>query len=97
LFEEIIESFEHDIWDFMVLSPVEPINNSTFMQVGAPEEIVNYHYTLEIGFYSDESGLTMYRLYTLNKDFILQCFVDYWQDQVIPDVSSWEDITEEMN
>jgi len=96
LFEEIIGSFEPDIWDFMVLAPEKPINNCTFIQVGAPDEIVDYHYTLEIGFDSDESGLTMYRLNTLDRDFVLQCFVDYWQDQLIPDVSSWEDITEEV-
>ena len=95
LFNEIIESFEPDVWDFMVLSPDKPIGNSTFLQVGAPEETVDY-YTIEAGFYDEENGLVVYRLFTLDKDYILQRFIDYWQSQIIPDISSWEDITEEL-
>jgi hypothetical protein len=96
LFDEIIKSFEPDIWDFMVLSPDKPINNCAFIQVGAPDEITNYQYTLEVGFETIENGLTLYRLYTTDKDTVLQYFVNYWQDQIIPDISTWEDVSWEM-
>ena len=96
LFEDILNSFEPDIWDFMVLSPSKPINGSTFIQVGAPQEIVDFQYTLEIGFYSMESGLTMYRSYTTDKDVVLHYIIDYWQEQKLPDISSWKDVSEEM-
>ena len=96
LFENIINSFEPDIWDFMVLSPSKPISGSTFIQVGAPQETVDFQYTLEIGFSSLESRLTMYRTYTMDKDMVLHCIIDYWKYQNIPDISSWEDVSEEM-
>lgn len=96
LFDEIISSFSPDIWDFMVLSPNKPINDSTFMQVGAPEEAVDFQFTLEIGFENPKSGLKMYRLYTEDKDAVMQCFIDYWKEQRLPDISLWEDVSEEM-
>jgi hypothetical protein len=96
LFEEIIDNFSPNEWDFMVLSPDKPINYCTFIQVGAPDEITDYHFTIEIGFYNDEDGLIMYRFYTLDKNFVLQCFNDYWRDQKIPDYSKWEDVSDEM-
>ena len=96
LFDEIISGFSPDVWDFMVLSPNKPINDSTFLQVGAPEEIVHFQFTLEIGFENPKSGLRMYRLYTKDKDLVLQYFIDYWQNRIIPDISLWEDISEEM-
>ena len=96
LFDEILNGFSSDVWDFMVLSPDKPINDCTFLQVGAPEEIVDYQYTLEIGFESRKTGLTMYRLYIGDKDMVLRCLIDYWQEQKIPDISFWEDVSAEM-
>jgi hypothetical protein len=96
LFNEIISGFRPDVWDFMVLSPNKPIKDSTFIQVGAPDEIVHFQFTLEIGFENPKSGLQMYRLYTKDKDVVLQYFVDYWQNRIIPDISLWEDVSEEM-
>jgi len=96
LFDEIISSFSPEFWDFMVLSPDIPIQDSTFIQVGAPQESVGFVYTIEIGFETKEDGLTLYRLYTDDHDIALQCIIDYWQDQKIPDVATWEDVTWEM-
>ena len=96
LFHNIIDCFSPDIWDFMVLAPDKPISGSTFIQVGAPEEIVDFKFTLEIGFENLKSGLKIYRLYTDDKSMVLQCFIDYWQEQRIPDISLWEDVSEEM-
>ena len=96
LFDEIITGFDPDIWDFMTLSPDEPIDGSTFLQVGAPQENVDFQFTLEIGFYDEKSGLTMYRTYTKDKNTVMQFFIDYWQEQKIPDISTWEDVSAEM-
>ena len=97
LLDEIISSFTPDVWDFIVLSPDIPIHDSTFIQVGAPTENVDYQFTVEIGFETGEKGLTLYRLYTKDKELVLQYIVDYWQDQVIPDIRTWEDVTWELN
>ena len=91
LFDEILSSFNSDIWDFMVLEPDQPVQGSTFIQVGAPQEIADFQLVLYIGFGDEETGFTMYRLYTADKHLVLQYFVDYWQGQQIPDISLWED------
>ena len=96
LFDEIMNSFMPGVWNFMVLSPEIPIQDSTFIQVGAPQKNVGFQYTLEIGFETRENGLTLYRLYTRDKDIVLQYIIDYWQEQKIPDVLSWEDVSWEM-
>jgi len=96
LFEEIINSFSPDIWDFMVLAPDNPIQGSTFIQVGAPQAITDFQFDLQIGFYSVETGLTMYRLGTEDKNVVLRYFIDYWQEQIIPDISLWQDMTDEL-
>ena len=96
LFDAIINSFCPDVWDFMVLSPNKPIQDSTFIQVGAPTKNVGFQYTLEISFKNKDNGQTMYRLYTKDKDILLQYLIDYWQEQKIPDILSWEDVSWEM-
>ena len=92
LFEEIISS-SPDTWDFMVLEPDKPIQDSNFIQVGAPIAFTDFQFSLEIGFGDMETGVRLYRLLTEDKNVILQYFIDYWQEQRIPDISLWEDIS----
>ena len=96
LFKEIINSFSADEWDFMVLSTDKPINDCTFIQAGAPQEIVDFQYVVEVGINNKKSGLRVYRMYTEDKNEVLQYFVDYWKEQKIPDISSWSDVTDEI-
>ena len=96
LFEEIINSFTPDIWDFMVLATDDPVQDSTFIQVGAPQAITDFQFDLQIGFYNAETGLKMYRLETEDIDVVLKYFKDYWQEQIIPDISLWQDMTDEL-
>jgi len=56
----------------------------------------DYPYTMEAGFGGKRRSVAVYRLYTKDKDIVLQHLVDYWRDQKIPDVSSWENITGEL-
>ena len=90
LFEEIINS-SPDTWDFMVLEPDKPIQDSIFMQVGAPMAHTDSSFLLEIGF-----GSRLYLLVTEDKNVVLQYMIDYWQEQVIPDISLWEDISDRL-
>ena len=96
LLDEIISGFNPYVWDFLVLSPSNPIQDSIFIQVGAPTEIVDYQYTVEIGFRTYDEGVTLYRLYTSDKETALQYVVDYWKEQTIPDILAWEDVTWEF-
>ena len=95
LFEEILSSFSPDAWNFMTLVPDKPIQESTFIQVGAPLEFFDFQLVLYIGFGDMETGYTMYRLLAEDKNVVLQYFVDYWQEQQIPDISLWEDVSDE--
>ena len=97
LFDEIISGFNPYVWDFLVLSPSNPIQDSIFIQVGAPTETVAYQFTVEIGFMTEDGGVTLYRLYTTDKEAVLQYVVDYWKEQTIPDILAWEDVTWELN
>jgi len=96
LIREILSSFNRDEWDFMILAPDNPIENCTFIQVGSPQEVTAFKYTLEAGFHTPQSGLKMYRLLTEDRNRILQYFVDFWNEQIIPDISLWEDVSEEL-
>ena len=96
LFKKILNGFSPDVWDFMVLSPAEPIQECTFVQVGAPQANTQFQYTLETGFYNSERGLLLYRLYTKDQVVVLHHLAQFWQEQIAPDISSWEDVTSEM-
>lgn len=97
LFHQVLNSFSSDDWDFMVLSPNKPINNNTFIQVGSPQAITKFKFTLETGFDDGNGNLKMYRCHIENKDVVLQYVIDYWDKQQVPDISFWQDITHEMN
>jgi len=99
LFEEIINSFSPDIWDFLVLEPNKPIQDSTFIQVGAPQADSPwpYKFDMNIGFGCAETGFRMYLFITDDQDVVLQYIIDYWQEQRIPDISLWEDISHYFN
>ena len=90
LFEEILNS-SPETWSFMVLEPDRPIQSSHFMQVVSPNR--EGHFFLEIGFGATETGYSLYLLCTEDKNVVLQHLIAYWQNQIIPDVSSWEDIS----
>jgi len=96
LFEKLIDRLNSDAWDFIVLAPSKPVKESTFLQVGAPLETTDLQLTVEIGFGDENSGVKMYRSYTKDKSVALQYLIDYWQEQKIPDISSWEDVSDEI-
>ncbi|MCL1914950.1 MAG: hypothetical protein FWG10_14055 [Eubacteriaceae bacterium] len=97
LISQIINSFSPNEWDFLVLSPELPIQDSTFLQAGSPEEMVDFQYTLEIGFYNENNGRAIYRLYTKDKNVVMEYLIDYWQEGKIPDLLLWEDVSQEIN
>jgi len=94
LFEEIINT-SSDTWNFMVLEPNQPIQDSIFLQVGAQwaDTAWPFKFNLEIGFGETETGVRLYRFITEDENVVLQYFIDYWQEQIIPDISLWEDVS----
>lgn len=95
-FLDHLEQFTTEIWDFIVLESDVPINRSTFIQVGAPDINNNLNLTVEIGMKNAEK-IEMYRYYTSNISEILEMLMNYFEQQQIPDISSWEDVSDEMN
>ena len=55
-----------------------------------------YPYTIEAGFGGKRRSLAVYRMYTKDKDVVLQHFIDYWRDQKVPDISTWENVSDEL-
>jgi len=93
LFEEIISS-RPDLWDFMVLEPDKPIKGSIFIQVNSPQATISWppKFILEISLGNTKTGAKMYRLATVDKNIVLKHIIDYWQGQIIPDISLWEEV-----
>lgn len=103
MFDFMLSNPEPD--DYMVLTPEAPIGSSTFLQVAfntakkiSRKTVMNpdYSYTLEAGFGGKRRSVAIYRLNTKDKGIVLQHFVDYWRNQKIPDVSSWENTSGEL-
>ena len=91
LFEEILDGLTTGTWDFMTLSPDSPIENSTYIQVALTTD---EDFEMNIGFGDAQTGYKMYRFETQDKHLVLQYFVDYRDRYRIPDISSWEDISD---
>ena len=91
LFEEILDGLSAGTWDFMSLTPDSPIENSTYIQVALTSD---EDFEMNIGFGDAQTGYKMYRFETQDKHLVLQYFVDYWDKYRIPDISSWEDISD---
>lgn len=96
VFARHLKEFSPDVWDFMVLSPNEVVNGSTFIQVGAPKKITDFKMVVELGI-ENPDRLELYRYYTADQNEVLQMLTDYFEKQVVPDYSKWEDISDEMN
>ena len=93
LFEEILDGLSTGTWDFMALTPNRPIQNSTYIQVAL---VSDEDFEINIGFGEAQTGYKMYRFMTEDKNLVLQYFVDYRDKQRIPDISSWEDISDTL-
>jgi len=95
LLEDIINSFKPGVWDFLVLSPDKPVQNSIFLQVGAPDKSGDNKYVVEMVFKTSYNQYKMYRYYTDDKKLVLQYLTDYLEKQQVPDISGWDDVTHE--
>jgi hypothetical protein len=95
LLEDIINS-SFDTWDWMVLEPNIPIHGSNFMQVGSPVVETEIPFLIEISFGDTETGFRLYLLATNDKNIVLQHMIAYLEDQIIPDISLWEDRSHEL-
>ena len=91
LFEEILDGLIAGTWDFMTLSPDRPIENSTYIQVALTADEA---FEMNIGFGETQTEYKMYSVETQDKNLVLQYFVDYRDRYRIPDISSWDDISD---
>ena len=97
LFESILNITDPDPDGFMVLAPDEPIDRCTFLQMTYnTAKNADSNYILETGFGRKNKSTALFRLYTNDKEIALRYFNDYWRDQIVPDVSSWEDVSGEL-
>jgi hypothetical protein len=82
---------------FMVLEPNKQIHGSNFMQVDyIVAEEAGYVYIIQINLGDVKAGFKQYILATVDKNIVLKHMIAYLEDQVIPDISSWEDISDQL-
>lgn len=90
LIKDILSGLSADYWDFITITPCDPINGSTFIQVGAPDSITHFDLTVEVGVRDERPGCTIYKYYTKDRELILRFLLDYFERQETPDISHWE-------
>lgn len=95
LFRELIGELE--LYDFVVLEPSFPLENSIYLQAASLEEPGKPgQMVVEIRFEQGEHKFTHYRMLTENPDQILSLFLNYWGEQRLPDLTNWEDISDQF-
>ncbi|WP_458119450.1 hypothetical protein [Paenibacillus sp. Z6-24] len=80
--------------DYIVLSPSMPLGKSIYLQaarMGGEHELV-----VEVRLQEDEGHFRHYSWITSDRAEVVGIFLAYWGQQQLPDLSGWQDITDEF-
>ncbi|MFD1886284.1 hypothetical protein [Paenibacillus wenxiniae] len=95
LFRELIGELE--LYDFVVLEPSVPLENSIYLQAASLEPPAEQGpMVVEIRLQLSKKQFKHYRLFTADHDEILRLFLNYWGEQRLPDLTNWEDMSEQF-
>lgn len=92
-----IKAITHTRGSFVVLKPSEPIQGSIYMQTALPIEGYDdgLGFLVEIRIEATRT-FTHYQYRTKDSDFVCHLFRDYYIHQILPDLTRWEDITDDF-
>lgn len=96
--EDSIVLLEDQPKGFVILSTIEPIQGSTFIQTAYPEGKYDdgNGYIIEIN--KEENGKwKFYRYRTINVMEVIRMFNDFYTSKKLPNIKNWEDITKELS
>ncbi|MFC3804329.1 hypothetical protein [Cohnella sp. GCM10012308] len=92
---DILVGFETDPDDFIVLEPSAPIGGSVYMQaIPTPDE--DGGFSVELRLEHADGTFSHYSYSTTDKDEAIRMCLDYWGMQKLPDLSGWEDVTDQF-
>lgn len=92
---EIMDSFEKDLDNFIVIEPSAPIGNSIYMQsILSPDDPSDT--VVELRLQYTETSFKHYCYQTADKGEAARMLIDYWALQKLPDWTSWRDMTDEF-
>ena len=80
--------------DYIVLNPSVPLENSIYLQaacIGGEQDLV-----METRLQYEEGRFRHYSRITGDRTEMIQIFLAYWGQQQLPDLSDWQDITDEF-
>ncbi|GKX64137.1 Uncharacterised protein [Pragia fontium] len=89
--EQAVVNLSDDVSSFIVLAPESPIEDSIYLQAALTDQ----QYMLETRLVNGED-FTHYRYTTLEMDKAVQMFTAYFRDQQRPDLSQWQNVTDEF-
>ncbi|WP_338552825.1 hypothetical protein [Paenibacillus sp. KS-LC4] len=92
LITDIIDGFEPEHEDFIVLEPSLPLEDSIYLQAATGGEGLD-SYIVEVRFVFADESFKHYDYKTTDKGEIIRMFLEYWGAQRLPDLSQWNDIT----
>lgn len=93
LIKDIINSLDGD--DFIVMEPSKPISESSYIQAiadkGEPDSII-----VELRLQYTDQSFRHYSYQTPDMSAVIRMFLDYWDKQKLPDLTTWTDITDQF-
>ncbi len=95
LLRELIGELE--LYDFVVLEPSVPLENSIYLQAASLEESEQAgQMVVELRLELSKQEFRHYQLLTQDHDQILTLFLNYWGAQRLPDLTHWEDVSDQF-
>jgi len=95
LLREAVDGFCPQRDDYIILIPERPIQFSGYMQAASPKG-KNGSMPVEISFDDPNGDIRHYRYMTRRKDEIYKILEDYFTRGQLPDMTLFEDVTEEL-
>ncbi|MBK5145135.1 hypothetical protein I2494_15705 [Budviciaceae bacterium BWR-B9] len=91
ILKKAVAGIYDDVGSFIVLEPKTPLEGSIYLQAALTDD--NYMVETRLVFGEEFSH---YRYTTSDVDEVTDFFVAYYQDNKIPDLKRWDDVTEEF-
>ena len=89
LIKDCIDRLSRDKIEFMVLQPRNPVKHSQFVQALRG-------FVVETRFINDNQEFSQYSYITEDKIEVETIFVNYWKENMPPNVENWKDITKTL-
>lgn len=91
ILQQAVDGLYDHVDSFIVLAPEMLINGSIYLQAAINERTYMLETRLDFG-----AAFSHYRYTTTSKEKVFNDFVRYFREQKLPDLSLWQDVTDEF-